>query len=79
MIITGVLQNGPAAQGGLRPGDVITAVGGKPVSNVPELLGQVAALKPGTASRFNVQRREEKIDLDVTPGVQPKPTRPQER
>jgi S1-C subfamily serine protease len=74
-----VLQNGPAAQGGLRPGDVITAVAGKPVTNVAELLGQVAALKPGTASRFNVQRRDEKIDLEVTPGMRPKPSRPQER
>jgi serine protease DegQ len=79
VIITGVLQNGPAAQGGLRPGDVITTVAGKPVTNVAELLGQVAALKPGTASRFNVQRRDEKIDLEVTPGVRPKPNRPQER
>jgi S1-C subfamily serine protease len=54
-------------------------VAGKPVANVAELLGQVAALKPGTASRFNVLRRDEKIDLDVTPGVRPKPNRPQER
>ncbi|OYY89374.1 MAG: 2-alkenal reductase, partial [Polaromonas sp. 28-63-22] len=31
VIITGVLQNGPAAQAGVQPGDVITAVKGKPV------------------------------------------------
>ena len=79
VIITGVLQNGPAANGGLRPGDVITSVAGKAVASVPELLGQVAALKPGTASRFNLQRRDEKLELDVTPGVRPKPKRPVER
>jgi S1-C subfamily serine protease len=79
VIITGVLQNGPAANGGLRPGDVITSVGGKPVASVPELLGQVAALKPGAASKFNLQRRDEKLELDVTPGVRPKPKRPVER
>ena len=36
VIITGVLQNGPAAQAGIQPGDVITAVAGKSVSNVSE-------------------------------------------
>ncbi len=79
VIITGVLQNGPAANGGLRPGDVITSVAGKPVGSVAELLGQVASLKPGTASKFSLQRRDEKLELDVTPGVRPKPKRPIER
>ena len=75
MIITGVLQSGPAAQAGIRPGDVITRVAGKPVSNVPELLGSVAALRPGTASKFSLLRRDERVELDVTPGVRPKPRR----
>lgn len=73
VIITGVLQNGPAAQSGIRPGDVITSVAGKPVSNVSELLTSVAALKPGIASKFSLLRRDEKVELDVTPGVRPKP------
>jgi serine protease DegQ len=51
VIITGVLQNGPAAQAGLRPGDVITQVAGRPVGNVSQLLGAVAALKPGEPAR----------------------------
>ena len=75
VIITGVLQNGPAAQSGIRPGDIITSVSGQPVATVAELLSRVAALKPGTASKFSLLRREEKVDLDVTPGVRPKPAR----
>ena len=59
VIITGVLQNGPAAQAGIRPGDVIVDVAGKPVGNVSELLSSVAALKPGTASPFKVLRRDD--------------------
>ncbi len=73
VIITGVLQNAPAAQSGIRPGDVITTVAGKPVHNVSELLSSVAALKPGTASKFTLLRREQRVELDVTPGVRPKP------
>ncbi len=76
VIITGVLQNGPAAVSGMRPGDVVVSVGGKQVSNVSELLTNVAALKPGTASKFNLLRRDEKLELDVTPGVRPKPRKP---
>jgi serine protease DegQ len=73
VLITGVLQNGPAAQAGVRPGDVIVEVAGKQVANVSELLSGVAALKPGTPSRFKVLRRDDSLDLNVTPGLRPKP------
>lgn len=75
VIITGVLQGGPAAQAGMRPGDVIVRVDGKKVVNVSELLTAVAALKPGTDSAFNVQRGDTMIDLTISPGVRPKPQR----
>jgi S1-C subfamily serine protease len=73
VIITGVLQNGPAAQAGIRPGDVIIGVAGKNVATVSELLSQVAALKPGVPARFGLLRHEEKVDMDVTPGLRPRP------
>ena len=68
VIITGVLQNGPAAQAGIRPGDVITAVKGQEVKNVPQLLAAVAALPPGEKARLDVLRREASMQIDVTPG-----------
>ena len=76
VIITGVLQNGPAAVAGIRPGDVITRVADQPVRNVSELLSGVAALKPGTSSQFALQRQGSSLSLDVTPGLRPKPRRP---
>jgi len=76
VIITGVMQSGPAAQAGIRPGDVINRVADKPVGNVSELLGAVAALKPGTAAKFSLLRKDEKLELSVTPGVRPRPRRP---
>ncbi|HSV52668.1 MAG TPA: trypsin-like peptidase domain-containing protein [Burkholderiaceae bacterium] len=75
VIITGVLQNGPAALAGIRPGDVIVNVAGKPIANVSELLSSVAALKPGVPVKFNLLRQADKLDLDVSPGVRPKPRR----
>ncbi|HYF17711.1 MAG TPA: trypsin-like peptidase domain-containing protein [Ramlibacter sp.] len=73
VLITGVLQNGPAAQAGIRPGDVITEVAGKGIDNVSELLTNVAALKPGTPTPFKVQRRDDSLQVSVTPGLRPKP------
>lgn len=72
VIITGVLQNGPAARAGIRPGDVITAVGEKKVDNVQELLTAVAGLKPGIEARFALQRGSDRMELNVNPGLRPK-------
>jgi serine protease DegQ len=79
VIITGVLQNGPAAQAGIRPGDVIVQVASKPVNNVSELLTSVAMLQPGKASSFSVLRQDKQLALEVTPGLRPKPPARAER
>ena len=73
VIITGVLQNGPAAQAGLQPGDVITAVNGKGVANVSQLLTAVAGLKPGTPAPLSVLRKDGASELAVTPGKRERP------
>ncbi|RYX97057.1 MAG: trypsin-like serine protease [Comamonadaceae bacterium] len=71
VIITGVLQNGPAAKAGILPGDVITAVDGKSVAGVTELLTAVAGLKPGVAAPLSVLRGDDKTEIAVTPGRRP--------
>ena len=76
VIITGVLQNGPAAQAGIQPGDVIVAVNGKAISTVAELLGAVAGLKPGIAAPVSVLRKDGKTELAVTPSKRPRPKLP---
>ncbi len=73
VIITGVLQNGPAALAGIRPGDVIVRIAGQPVTDVTQLLSQVAALKPGSSARFSMERKNQPMELNVTPGVRPRP------
>jgi serine protease DegQ len=73
VLITGVLQNGPAAQAGIRPGDVIVEVAGKQIANVSELLSNVAALKPGTPAKVRVLRHDDAVELNLTPGLRPKP------
>ena len=80
VLITGMLQNGPSDQAGIQPGDVIVEVAGKQIANVSELLSGVAALKPGTPSMFRILRRDDALELNVTPGLRPKPPKlPQQR
>jgi len=73
VIITGVLQSGPAAQAGIRPGDVVTQVADKQVHNVSELLSAVAALPPGVPARFSLLRGDGALEIEVTPGLRPRP------
>jgi Do/DeqQ family serine protease len=71
VLIAGILQNGPAAKAGLKPGDVITQVATHPVGNVAELLSQVALLHPGEASQLQVLRGPKLLQLTVSPGTRP--------
>ena len=72
VIITGVMQSGPAFKAGVRPGDVMMTVEGHPVKTVSELLTQVAALKPGKQANLRVLRKSEELVLTVTPAQRPK-------
>ena len=82
VIITGVLQNGPAAQAGIRPGDVITQVGEQPVGHVSQLLSIVATLTPGKEAPLTLRRGDAIMQINVTPGTRPETRRqsaPQQR
>ncbi|MFM7000038.1 MAG: S1C family serine protease [Limnohabitans sp.] len=71
VVITGVLQNGPAAKAGIRPGDVIVKIAGQAVTNVSELLTQVAALPPGAPTDVQVWRKQGELSLKLTPAERP--------
>jgi Do/DeqQ family serine protease len=73
VVVSGVLQEGPAFKAGIMPGDVLLSVGATPISNVGELLSTVAALKPGEATPFKILRQDREMTLTVTPANRPKP------
>jgi len=70
--ITGVLQNGPAAKAGIKPGDVIEQVGPTPVTQVADLLSAVASLPPSKPVEFKIKRKDQALLLMVTPAQRPK-------
>ena len=79
VIVTGVLNSGPAAEAGIRPGDVITQVAGQPVRTVSELLTRIAGLTPGQATPFALQRQGQVVEVSVTPAQRPRPQRVMQR
>jgi len=72
-IIAGVLRNGPADKAGVKPGDVLVEVNGKPVADPQGMLNLIAALEPGSTARLKLKRREKDVELNVTVGRRPKP------
>jgi serine protease DegQ len=72
VLITGVLQDGPASSAGMKPGDVVTSIAGTPVRNTAQLMNAVAALKPRSETLFAVQRGDKSLELKVTVAQRPK-------
>jgi serine protease DegQ len=72
VLITGVVQRGPASTGGLRPGDVVLKIAGTPVTNTPQLLNAVAALKPLETATISVQRGASAMDVKVLVAQRPR-------
>lgn len=67
-LVGSVMENEPAAKGGVQDGDVIVAVDKKPIEDSSALLRAVAAKKPGSATVLTVWRDGKNMDLTVTLG-----------
>lgn len=71
-IIAGVVRGGPADRAGILPGDILMAVGGKPVANTNEMLNLIAQLDPGAKTQLSILRKNRQVALDVTVGRRPR-------
>ena len=63
----------------MLPGDVIVQVDGQAVRNVAEMMTAVAALPPGQAADFDIQRGTESLTLTIHPAQRPQPQRMRQR
>ncbi|MEK8030131.1 Do family serine endopeptidase [Ideonella sp. DXS29W] len=71
VLITGVLQDGPASAAGMKPGDVVVRIGDKSVRNTAQLMNAVAALQPQSQAVIGVQRGDQALELKVTVAQRP--------
>jgi len=65
-LIGDVLDDGPAAKAGFKPGDVVLEFNGKPVTDSRHLQLAVAGTKPGSQVPVEILRNGEKKTLNVT-------------
>lgn len=65
-LVSQVEADAPAARAGLKVGDVITAVNGKPVESAGQLQVMVGEQRPGTKIELGVFRDSKTITLPVT-------------
>jgi Do/DeqQ family serine protease len=72
-LIAGVLRGGPADKAGVKPGDVLVEVQGKPVADPAGMLNLIAALAPGQPAKVKLKRQGQDVDATVTVGRRPKP------
>lgn len=73
VLLSGVLEGGPAARGGAKPGDVLIAVNGNAIKDVRGLLNQVAQISPGNQAKLTVLRKGKEVELIAQVGKRPKP------
>jgi serine protease Do len=64
--IASVTPNGPAEKAGLKTGDTIISVNGKPIKNGDELVADISSLKPGTSAKLGYVRNGKESSAEVT-------------
>ncbi len=72
ILVTGVMEDGPANKAGLRPGDVITKVDTTEVQNSQDLMQRIAGQPPGSRIEIGGWRGNDKFTLYAISGERPK-------
>lgn len=72
VVIGQVVPNGPAAKGGVKRGDRILRVAGKPMRDPERVIETVYAYKPGDTITLRIQRDEDEMTLRVVLGRRPR-------
>ena len=69
--VTRVVEGAPADKAGLKVGDIIESIGGRPVENYNQLLDETRTRKPGDKVKFQIRRDDKNQELEVTLAERP--------
>lgn len=72
VVVTNLYVGSPAQAAGLRPGDLVLAVGGAAVGSSQEVLARIAQAVPGTKIELKVQRGVEVASVAVDVAERPR-------
>jgi serine protease DegQ len=71
-LIAGVLPDSPAEKAGIKRGDVLLTVEGKPVTDSSGMLNLIAGLDPGKSANLTVMRNQTEVQVKVKVGRRPR-------
>jgi serine protease Do len=71
VLVADVVPNGPSAAAGLEPGDVVTAIDGRTITDPSSLLNAVGTAAPGSVIEVEIARGGAQDTIDVTLGTRP--------
>jgi len=74
-LVVAVDPDGPAAKAGVKPGDILVAIQGRPIDDSNRLPRLVASLKPGTTAELKIVRDGQLKTLTVKVEKMPDPAR----
>jgi putative serine protease PepD len=72
VVVVTVQSASPAAKAGVRSGDIIDAIDGRPLRGVNDLIATVSAHRPGQAVTLAVRRHGRMLTLHVVLAAQPR-------
>lgn len=64
--VSEVLPNSGSAKAGIKSGDVIVSLNGKPLNSFAELRSRIATTEPGTKVKLGLLRDGKPVDVEVT-------------
>ena len=74
-LISGVMNDSPAAKAGIKTGDVLVAINDKVVTDSTSMLSLISGLSPGSSAQLKLIRSRKDIELKIVVGKRPKPQR----
>jgi len=72
VLVSGVLEGGPADRAGIAPGDLIETINGKKLQSSHDVLNIIAAIAPGEKVRITGWRGREAFELEVEVSERPR-------
>ena len=68
VLVQQVQPNGPSDKAGIKPGDIITTIDGRPIQDGDDLVNEIASRRPGSTIRLGFVRDGKTQDATVTIG-----------
>jgi serine protease Do len=68
VVVRSIQPGGPAEKAGLKPGDIVLTIDGRPIKDGDDLVDEISSRRPGSSARLGYMRDGKQADATVTIG-----------